>query len=264
MMVILLVPVGVAFAQTNEETQNKTENPHLLTGDMGSVGNTGVENRTWAITEQEIQEHREIVSYAVNELPDNHWNKIVKAENIRNYNLETKIGLNVDGYELSALFAALEMKNSNYNPSIPVAKMHEWAFLTYDIPDTKPEIQKRITAITNDADSTTVKELVGSVNKLVSYGAVSVELQSIDPEFWGMIPVRILCENDEYCDATTLGMDKSRGDAMPVANYNFHGDPLRQIIHNVKHLFSHVWQMLLTEVLGYNQPHLTVLGTYFE
>ncbi len=180
---------------------------------VGPVGNIGVVNdRIWATSPDDLINHQIFLNFTKSELSDNQWNQDMLKENIRNYNLETAIGVNVDGYELSTLYSQLEKLDNTYNPTNAEKKLHEWGFFRYDIPQELDEVIDRITEIVKTQDRTLVDQLVISVNKMTNYGNVSVEVHQIDPEFWSLVENRVLCDLIPSCDMVELNsiMDDSQ------------------------------------------------------
>ena len=59
----------------------------MTTVSAESISDTIVEPRTWG-----QEKHNIFLAFVEHEIPDNNWNKKMLKENIKNYNIETKIG----------------------------------------------------------------------------------------------------------------------------------------------------------------------------
>ena len=221
MIVMLLVfTTGTTFAQ-NTYSEETSQLPEFTDNVVKSK--TIVQDRTWATNQIQKTQHENFLSYVNAKLDDNQWNKDMQRENINNYNLETRIGVDVDGYELSTLFAQLEKINGAYKPTKELKKLHEWTFIKYDIPDHKNAVLERISKITNNQDIEIVKQLVNSTNTMTNYGNVEVEIHQIDPEFWSLVGNTKLCELEKDCDLATLNKIAGQSaDITPVTTYKKH------------------------------------------
>ena len=92
--------------------------------DIDHVGNTKVLNeRELATSPEEKPLHEIFLNYTKTNLEDNQWNSDMLKENIKNYNLETAIWTNIDGYKLSALFVELEKIEGICTPTKAINKL---------------------------------------------------------------------------------------------------------------------------------------------
>ena len=199
-MILIIVSITIITTITDSTAQIPGENEFQ---DIGPVGNTGVvHDREWATSPEEKLMHEIFLNYTKINLDDNQWNRDMLKENIRNYNLETAIGVNVDGYELSVLFAQLEKIEGTYAPTNAINKLHEWAFIHYDVPTDKEKVLERIAEITKTQDLSTVKQLVNSTNIMINYGNVDSDIYKMDTEFWAKIGNGVFCKLEENCNTS--------------------------------------------------------------
>ena len=147
----------------------------------------------------------EIESYVSADLPKNGWNKKMVKEQIKQHNFESIIGKRGIGHELVSLFVAKQKINGEYDATAPVAKYHEWASATYPAPDTKREINKRISYIVGDAElKTFAKMMVKSLNTMAQHGNVPTALIETDSHYWMNITGAAVCMYEPDCDSDIL------------------------------------------------------------
>lgn len=139
--------------------------------------------------------HRTFQEYIDLPREDNAWNKAMIKQTIRNYNIETKMGDDVDGYEILALHAQKQIMK-NKQPSLATEKLFEWVLAKYDVPDNKKDIKSKLTDLVGKENVGDAKKLAKSIVRLAELGVVSVEIHQADPIFWNAIIT------DSYCDMT--------------------------------------------------------------
>ena len=92
--------------------------------------------RNWSNTDKQLKNDAKFRAYSVEDFSSyNDWTERLQQENIRNYNIETKIGHEVDGYELVALFAKKDILTNQYQPTETERFVNDWAFTVYDLPN---------------------------------------------------------------------------------------------------------------------------------
>ena len=141
--------------------------------------------------------HNVFQSYVDLPREDNAWNNVMIKENIKNYNIESKIGHDVDGYELLALHAQEQILQKNYNPSLVEEKLYDWAISQYDLPNDKKGIQDRIIEVVDQNHLGHAKQIADSLVRLAELGVVSPDIHKADPSFWDAVIF------DSYCSMTT-------------------------------------------------------------
>ena len=161
-----------------------------------TISDEFVESRAWG-----IEKHQVFEAFAEHKMPDNKWNKLMLKENIKNYNIETKIGHDVDGYELVALDVQEQKLQNKYNPSLVQEKLHEYVLTVYDVPDNKKDIKDRIIEITGQNHYGHAKQLADSLNRMAEMGIVGNEVHEKDVEFWNNVAVLSFCELTSECPA---------------------------------------------------------------
>ena len=181
----------------------------------------------WANTPEQIREHEDFARFIAHEQEDNYLNNERKEASIIVYNIETRIGKDIRGYELASLVARLQIINETYSPTNHERKMHEWASFTYDVPEDKAQVKARISEITNNADAALVHDLVDAIHRLVNIGSVSEDLKDTDPQYWFFLSVKTACKHDPGCDASKLpGMkileEPQDLGMIDAADYGFH------------------------------------------
>ena len=182
-----------------------------------------VEDRAWG-----QEKHNIFKAFAEHEMPDNKWNKQMLKENIKNYNIETKIGHDVDGYALVALDAQEQILKNKYNPSIAQEKLHEYLFTIYDLPSDESAIKDRVIEIVGQQNYGHAKQLSDSLNRMADMGIVGDDVHRIDSEFWRNIAVLSFCDLTDECPAGMVTQannevyDINTATIRPVVNYATH------------------------------------------
>lgn len=174
------------------------------------------------------EKHNIFKSFAEHEFVDNKWNKQMLKENIKNYNIETKIGHDVDGYELVALDAQDQILKNKYNPTIAEQKLHEYLFTVYDLPTDSKAIKDRTIEIVGQNHLGHAKQLADSLNRMSNMGIISDDVHRVDADFWRNIAVLSFCDLTDECPAGMVtdvngelyGFDTST--IRPVVNYASH------------------------------------------
>lgn len=181
------------------------------------------ENRTWG-----LEKHQIFLAFAEHDMPDNKWNEQMLKENIKNYNIETKIGHDVDGYALVALDVQQQKLQNTYNPSLAQEKLHEYLLSVYDVPDTKKDIKASVIEITGQTHYGHGKQLADSLNRMADMGIVSNDVHEKDVEFWNNIAVLSYCDLSNECPAAMVATinnevnDISTASIIQVSGYTSH------------------------------------------
>jgi len=133
----------------------------------------------------------------------------MQEENIRNYDLETEIGHEVDGYELVALFAKRDILTNQYNPTAPERFVNDWAFTQYDLPNDVGQINQRISEIVGSGNIHLAEQLVDSINIMTNHGNVGPEIHKLDNQYWNLVAGKIMCSENSNCDMSWLDQDQN-------------------------------------------------------
>ena len=139
--------------------------------------------------------HKSFKEYVNLDRDDNAWNNAMIKHQIRNYNIETKMGGDVDGYEILALHAQKQLMK-NKQPSLATEKLFEWVLAKYDVPTNKKDIKAKLTELVGKENLGDARKLAKSMINLAEMGAVSSDIHKIDPAFWNTIAI------ESYCDLT--------------------------------------------------------------
>lgn len=188
-----------------------------------TISDEVVENRSWG-----QEKHQIFLAFAEHKMPDNKWNKQMLKENIKNYNIETKIGHDVDGYELVALDVQEQKLQGKYNPSLAQKKLHEYVLTMYDIPDNKKDIKDRIVKIAGQNHYGHAKQLADSLNRMADMGIVGNDVHEKDVEFWNSVAVLSFCELSRECPAGMMASSINEiynintASIIPVVSYASH------------------------------------------
>jgi len=204
---VILITSGLSFVEANEQ-----------------ISDSVLSERSWLKTVDDNKKHIDFVSYVTYDIPDNGWNKVMLKENIRNYNIETKIGHNIDGYEIVALVTQKEIMSGKYNPSKAQAKLHQWiSTQSYNVPQSISEIDDRLEDIVGKNHIGLVKQLVMSINKMTDFGNVGEEIHSKAPEFWNKVGNLALCDFIPDCGQKMFdGIQDSENKITFVTTYGNH------------------------------------------
>ncbi len=216
-------PVG-SIGSTDAVSQNAVDLP--TNGTQATLGNTGViDDRNRATTVKEQLNHQAVIAYVEMNMSENGWNQAMRDENIRIYNLETRIGQEVAGYELVALSSQKEILAGAHDPTEAEARLLEWAKTQYDIPFDLADINDRIVDMVGIANIGLVDEFTSSVKNMTNHGNVGPSIRATDPDFWDMVGSLSLCSYVEACNSKdTTGRDS---DIKFVTNFANHWADIR-------------------------------------
>ena len=147
--------------------------------------------------------HKTFQEYVDLPREDNAWNSAMIKENIKNYNIESKIGHDVDGYELLALDVQEQKLQNKYNPSLAEEKLHEWVLANYELPNDKKSIKDSIVSIAGQNHLGHAKQVADSLNRLANLGVVSPDIHRADSTFWDAVIYDSYCELNGDCNSTS-------------------------------------------------------------
>ena len=217
---------GVTMANVGGGTVVDEQPLHIVpayngTGPLTNIDH--IDNRTWASVEGMLR-HEDFVSYATHIANGTAWERQRAREHISAYNIETKIGRDIDAYEISALATKKGLLiGTASNHTTPQKRFYEWAFEKYNISDSVGLIDQRLTAMMEKNDLKYVPELVGLVDSMTDGGGVPGDLNSQDVEFWSKVRVSVYCELEPSCDWSSLEAAMNRTDRiLPIVTYGRH------------------------------------------
>ena len=182
-----------------------------------------VEERLWGQDKDKL-----FRAFAEHKMADNEWNKQMLKENIKNYNIETKIGQDIDGYELVALDAQEQILKNKYAPTIAEEKLHEYLFTIYDLPSTEEAIHDRIIGIVGQNHFAHAKQLADSLNRMANMGIIGDDVHKMDSEFWRNIAVLSFCDLTDKCPAGMVSQVNSELYGIDTAS-------IRQVVNYATH-----------------------------